>query len=83
MTGAPSKWFAVLVFVVSVGIVDGIASAKEFTFRAQQLGGPSGKGEIWLPNSVVIDQKTDLGEPLYFILQNPTGEDHEFAVGGC
>jgi hypothetical protein len=31
---------------------------------------------------VVIDQKEDLNEPLWFVVQNPTGIDHEFAVEG-
>lgn len=72
---------ALTVFVLMVA-VHGVALAKEFTFRAQELGGSGGKGEIWLPSSVVIDQKADLGEPLYFVLQNPTPTNHEFAVGG-
>ena len=36
----------------------------------------------WGPSQVTIDQKTDLKEPLYFILENTTGTDHEFAVHG-
>lgn len=63
------------------------ALAKEFWFEAQELG--KGKGafemgetEIWLPTSVVIDQKEDLNEPLWFVIKNPTGIDHEFAVWG-
>jgi hypothetical protein len=65
----------------------GVAEAKEFKFIAQELA--KGKGafeigeiEIWLPNAVVIDQKEDLKEPLWFVLENPTGLDHEFSVGG-
>ena len=41
-----------------------------------------GEIEIWLPNAVVIDQKEDLKEPMWFVLENPTGIDHEFSVGG-
>lgn len=63
------------------------AGAKEFWFEAQELGkgkGPfeMGETEIWLPTAVVIDQKEDLKEPLWFVVKNPTGVDHEFAVGG-
>ncbi|MFO0701305.1 MAG: hypothetical protein U0236_18955 [Nitrospira sp.] len=61
--------------------------AKEFWFEAQELGkgkGPfeMGETEIWLPTAVVIDQKEDLNEPLWFVVKNPTGVDHEFAVAG-
>ena len=63
------------------------APAKEFWFEAQELDKEKGVFEaretkIWLPPAVVIDQKEDLNEPLWFIVQNPTGIDHEFAVGG-
>ena len=68
------------------GLPEG-AGAKEFWFLAQELG--KGKGafemgetEIWLPDAVIINQKEDLNEPLWFIVQNPTGIDHEFAVWG-
>ncbi|NGZ11274.1 MAG: hypothetical protein CV088_18180 [Nitrospira sp. LK70] len=65
----------------------GWAQAKEFRFVAQELDKDKGsfemgETEIWLPNAVIIDQKEDLNEPLWFVLQNPTGVDHEFAVGG-
>ena len=30
----------------------------------------------------MIDQKKDPKEPLYFILENPTGTDHDLAVHG-
>lgn len=65
----------------------GAAEAKEFKFTAQELAkgkGPfeMGEIEIWLPNAVVIDQKEDLKEPLWFVLENPTGIDHDFSVGG-
>lgn len=65
----------------------GEAEAKEFKFTAQELAKGKkpiepGGIEIWLPNSVVIDQKEDLNEPIWFVLENPTGIDHEFAVGG-
>jgi hypothetical protein len=69
-----------------LGLPEG-AGAKEFWFVAQELG--KGKGafemgetEVWLPNTVIINQKEDLNEPLWFIVQNPTGIDHEFAVWG-
>lgn len=63
------------------------ARAKEFWFVAQELGQEKGtfemgETEIWLPNAVIIDQKEDLDEPLWFVLQNPTDVDHEFAVWG-
>ncbi|WHZ27882.1 MAG: hypothetical protein OJF51_002679 [Nitrospira sp.] len=63
------------------------AHAKEFWFEAQELGKEKGvfemgETEIWLPTAVVIDQKEDLNEPLWFVVQNSTGIDHEFAVGG-
>ena len=68
------------------GLPEG-AGAKEFWIVAQELG--KGKGafemgetEIWLPTAVIIDQKEDLNEPLWFVVQNPTGVDHEFAVWG-
>ena len=68
------------------GLPEG-AGAKEFWFVAQELG--KGKGafemgetEIWLPTAVIIDQKEDLNEPLWFVVQNPTGVEHEFAVWG-
>ena len=54
------------------------ALAKEFRFVAQELG----KGAIWQPTTVVIEQKNDLKEPLYFVLENPTSMEHEFAVSG-
>ena len=69
-----------------LGLPEG-AGAKEFRFEAEELG--KGKGafemgetEIWLPTAVVIDQKEDLNEPVWFVLKNPTGVDHEFAVWG-
>ena len=30
----------------------------------------------------MIDQKKDPKEPLYFILENPTGTDHDLAIRG-
>lgn len=77
---------ALVLFAFLVGLT-GAAEAKEFTFVAQEL--VKGKGalemgetEIWLPTEVLIDQKEDLNEPLSFVLENPTGIDHEFAVAG-
>jgi len=63
------------------------AEAKEFVFVAQELGKEKGvfemgETEIWLPSAVIINQKEDLNEPLWFIIQNPTGIDHEFAIWG-
>ena len=76
--------FALCAFLVGV---TGTAEAKELRFIAQELA--KGKGafeigeiEIWLPNAVVIDQREDLKEPLWFVLENPTSIDHEFSVGG-
>ena len=69
-----------------LGLPEG-AGAKEFWFEAQEPG--KGKGafemgetEVWLPTSVIINQKEDLTEPLWFVVKNPTGIDHEFAVWG-
>lgn len=57
----------------------GTASAKEIRFIAS---GIATERAIWQPGMVMIDQKNDLKEPLYFILENPTETDHEFAVHG-
>jgi len=54
------------------------ALATEIRFVAQELG----QGAIWLPSTVVIDQKHDLREPLFFVIENPTHTEHEFAVNG-
>jgi hypothetical protein len=67
-----------------LGILSGIgqgetASAKEIRFIAS---GVVQDRAIWLPGAVMIDQKKDLGEPLYFILENRTDTDHEFAIHG-
>lgn len=77
---------ALAIWVGLLSLPEG-AQAKEFWFEAQELGkgkGPfeMGETEIWLPTAVVIDQKEDLNEPLWFVIKNPTGIDHEFAVGG-
>jgi hypothetical protein len=53
--------------------------AKDIRFIAQE---PAPDRAIWAPSAVVIDQKNDLKEPLNFILENPTGTDHDFAVHG-
>lgn len=55
------------------------ASAKDIRFTAQEKapGQP-----VWAPGHVTIDQKNDLKEPLYFVLENTTGTDHEFAIHG-
>lgn len=84
------SWISLIGAIVLCGGLWGLpegAGAKEFWFEAHELG--KGKGafemgetEIWLPTSVVIDQKEDLKEPLWFVVKNPTFVDHEFAVGG-
>lgn len=74
---------AVALCAAGVGLSE--APAKEFWFEAQELeqgGVAAGETDIWLPPAVVIDQKEDLNEPVWFIVQNPTGIDHEFAVRG-
>jgi len=55
------------------------ASAQDIRFTAQE---PDPKRLSWSPSEVTIDQKNDLKEPLYFILENQTGVDHEVAVHG-
>ncbi len=80
LIGALALWVGLL------GLPEG-AGAKEFWFEAQELGkgkGPfeMGETEIWLPAALVIDQKEDLNEPLWFVVKNSTGVDHEFAVAG-
>lgn len=87
MIQRPYSLLAALALCALLVGLTGVAEAKEFKFIAQELA--KGKGafelgeiEIWLPNAVVIDQKEDLKEPLWFVLENPTGLDHEFSVGG-
>lgn len=87
MLQRPYPFLTALALCAFVVGLTGAAEAKEFRFIAQELA--KGKGavemgevEIWLPNAVVIDQKEDLREPLWFVLENPTGVDHEFSVGG-
>lgn len=87
MIHRPYAFLAALALCAFLVGLTGAAAAKDFTFTAQELA--KGKGavemgeiEIWLPNAVVIDQKEDLTEPLWFVLENPTGVDHEFSVGG-
>ena len=65
-----------LVIVMAYGGTE--ALAKELRFVAQELG----KGAIWQPSTVVIEQKRDFQDPLYFVLENPTSIEHEFAVSG-
>jgi hypothetical protein len=77
----------VLALCVGLPCLSEVAWAKEFSFEAQELGkgkGPfeMGETEIWLPTAVIIDQKKDLNEPLWFVINNPTDIDHEFAVEG-
>lgn len=72
----------VVIALVSVlGMVGqgGTASAKDVRFIARE---PAPDRAIWHPGAVMIDQKKDLKEALYFILENPTGTEHEFAVHG-
>ncbi|MDE3244288.1 MAG: hypothetical protein KGO52_16415 [Nitrospirota bacterium] len=78
---------AALVLCILLFGLTGEAGAKEFRFVAQELGKGQGaiemgEMEIWLPTAVVIDQEEDLKEPVWFVLENPTGTDHEFAVVG-
>ena len=72
-----------LVGMAIVGILlligEGSASAKDIRFIAQE---PAPDRAIWAPSAVLIDQENDLKEPLYFILENPTSTDHDFAVHG-
>ncbi len=77
---------ALALYVGLFGVLQEVG-AKDFVFEAQELGkgkGPfeMGEAEIWLPTAVVIDQKEDLNEPVWFVVRNPTGVDHEFAVAG-
>ncbi|MEW6248101.1 MAG: hypothetical protein AB1555_15510 [Nitrospirota bacterium] len=72
-------WIGVSLLVVASALSAEVASAKEIRFIAQEM---AKERAIWQPGTIVIDQKTDLKEPLYFVLENPTGTDHEFAVGG-
>lgn len=77
------RWIG-LVGIALIGILGLVgqgetASAKEIRFIA---GEPATDRSIWQPGAGVIDQKNDLKEPLYFILENPTGTDHESAVHG-
>jgi hypothetical protein len=77
------RWMG-LVGMAILGIFAGIgqgetASAKDIRFIAQE---PATDRAMWQPGVVMIDQKNDLKEPLYFILENPTGTDHGFAVHG-
>jgi hypothetical protein len=64
---------------IFVCIGEGTASAKDFRFIAQE---PAPDRAIWAPSAVLIDQENDLKEPVYFVLENPTGTDHDFAVHG-
>lgn len=84
-----SWMFLIRALTLSTGILclPEEAESKEFWFEAQELGKEEGtfemgETEVWLPTAVVIDQKADLDEPLWFVVQNPTSIDHEFAVGG-
>jgi len=74
----------VSIFLMGIGQEE-VVLAKDILFKAD-----AGVGEgqnranvaLWVPSAIHIDQKQDLGEPLYFILENPTELDHEFAVHG-
>ena len=76
------RWFG-LVGMAVVGIFvfigEGTASAKDIRFISKDR---SPDLPIWAPSVVMIDEDKDLKEPLYFILENPTNTDHEFAVYG-
>jgi len=76
----------VLVSILLMGIgQEEVVLAKDILFNAD---GGAGEGQnranvtLWVPTAIHINQKQDLGEPLYFILENPTDTDHEFAVHG-
>lgn len=78
-----SRWsgligMALLSFLTGIGQGE-TALAREIRFIAQDIAKDRA---IWQPGMVRIVQKDDLGEPLYFNLENPTGSDHEFAVQG-
>jgi hypothetical protein len=80
--GNMGRWLGLVVIaVVAVfaWIGEGTASAKDIRFIAQEA---APERAIWAPSAVMIDQKNDLKEPLFFILENPTGTDHDFAVNG-
>jgi hypothetical protein len=55
------------------------ASAKDIRFISKE---PADERPIWAPSVAMIDRDKDLQEPLYFILENPTDTDHEFAAYG-
>ena len=78
-----------LVGLVLVSVLVGIGQeetvlAKEIRFIVSDVGEGQDRSnrKVWVPGVVLIDQKADLGEPLYFVLENPTETDHEFAVHG-
>ena len=78
-----------LVGLVLVSVLVGIGQeetvlAKEIRFIVSDVGEGQGRSnrKVWAPGTVSIDQKADLGEPLYFVLENPTDTDHEFVVHG-
>lgn len=77
------RWSSVLgmaLFAAVAGMGQGeTAWAKDIRFIAQDIAKDRA---IWQPGVIKIDQKNDLGERLFFILENPTGTDHEFAVQG-
>lgn len=67
-----------LVFVV--GLFAGVpAQAGEFRWVASEMMPP--RWAIWQPNQVMMDDE-DLKDGLTFILENPTKEEHAFAVRG-
>ncbi|MBI4400530.1 MAG: hypothetical protein HY581_02720 [Nitrospirae bacterium] len=55
------------------------AQAGEFRWIASEMMPP--KYAIWQPNQLIMDQE-DLKDGLTFILENPTKEEHAFAVRG-
>lgn len=57
----------------------GIAQAGEFRWVASEMMPP--RWAIWQPSQVMMEEE-DLKDGLTFILENPTKEEHAFAVRG-
>ena len=67
-----------VVFVASV-FAGALAQAGEVRWVATELMPP--RWAIWQPNQVMMDEE-DLKGGVTFILENPTKEEHAFAVRG-
>jgi hypothetical protein len=70
----------VTLLVVAAALSASVAAAKDIRFIAFEM---AKERAIWQPGAIVINQAADLKDPLYFVLENPTTTEHEFAVGGC